>query len=149
MGNFFDIEYVVFDMNGTISVDGEIPEDVATLLQELAKHVEVYIITSDTFGTAEKLALKGVEVIVLDPTLSASVQKKEWIEKLGADNTVAVGNGYNDHLMLERAALGIAVCWKEGASLTALEMADIVVTSPVDAINLLLNPVKIKATLRD
>ncbi len=148
-GSVYRVENVVFDMNGTLSVDGVIPEDVREMLVELARRVRVYIVTSDTFGTAEKLDIPGVEVVVLDPKGSASVQKKEWIERLGPERTVAVGNGYNDHLMLERACLGIGVCWREGASLAALEMADVVVFSPQDAIGLLLNPLRIKATTRD
>ncbi len=148
-GERYSIEYVVFDMNGTLSVDGTISDEIKSLLEELAAKVKVYILTSDTFNTAKNLHIEGVEVVVLDATRSASVQKKEFVETLDPEKTVAVGNGYNDHLMLERAAVGIAVCWREGACVSALEMADVVVTSPKDAIELLLHPLRLKATTRD
>ena len=143
------VENVIFDMNGTLTVDGVMPERVKMLLEELARRVRVYIVTSDTFGVASTYRIPGVEIVVLDASRSASVQKKEWVERLGADRTAAVGNGYNDHLMLEKAALGIAVCWKEGLCRSALETADVVVASPEDALELLLKPIRIKATTRD
>ncbi len=143
------VENVVFDMNGTLTVDGVMPDRIRELLEELAGKVKVYIVTSDTFGVASTYKIPGVEVVVLDSNRSASVQKKEWVERLGADRTVAVGNGYNDHLMLKRAVLGIAVCWREGLCRSALETADIVVASPEDALELLLKPIRIKATTRD
>lgn len=143
------IENVVFDMNGTLSVDGNIPEGVLNLLGELSGRVNVYILTSDTFGTASKLNLPKVTVKILDPNRSASVQKQEFVRELGSDKTAAVGNGYNDHLMLKEAVLGVAVCWREGAYSGVFECADIVVTSPEDAIGLFLNPLRVKATTRD
>ena len=148
-GERIEAENVVFDLNGTLAVDGRIPENIKGLLSELSNEARVFILTSDTFGTAKDLGIEGIEVIVLDPKRSASIQKREWIEKLGPERTVAVGNGYNDHLMLSAARLGIAVCWREGACLSALEAADIVVTNPEDAIELLLKPARIKATTRD
>ncbi len=148
-GRVFRIENVLFDMNGTLSVDGSVPERVRRLLGELAGRVRVLVLTSDTFGTARSLRIPGVEVVVLDASRSASVQKREWVERLGPDRTAAVGNGFNDHLMLSAACLGIAVCWREGASVSALETADVVVASPEDAIGLLLNPLRVKATTRD
>ena len=64
------------------------------------------------------------------------------------DKVVAIGNGNNDALMLKAAKLGIAVCLKEGCSRRAIEAAQIFVTSPVDAVDLLLSPKRLIATLR-
>lgn len=145
----YELEFAVFDLNGTLALDGVVSENVKHLLSELARRMKVYILTSDTFGTASSLNIPGVEVITLPPDKSASFEKKRWIEELGAERCVAIGNGYNDHLMLEKAALSIAVCWREGACGLSLEVADIVVGSPEAAIELLLNPKRIVATLRD
>jgi soluble P-type ATPase len=50
--------------------------------------------------------------------------------------------------MLKEAAIGIAIIQKEGASFQALNNADIVCTSIKDALELVENPIRIKATLR-
>jgi soluble P-type ATPase len=50
--------------------------------------------------------------------------------------------------MLRAAKLGIAVCLKEGCSKRATEAAQIFVKSPLDAIDLLLSPKRLIATLR-
>jgi soluble P-type ATPase len=50
--------------------------------------------------------------------------------------------------MLKEARIGIAVCLEEGCSRDAVVSADILVTSPVHALDLLLNEKRLKATLR-
>jgi len=61
---------------------------------------------------------------------------------------VALGNGNNDALMLRATRLGIAVCLREGCSKKAIEASQILVKSPIDAIDLLLLPKRLIATLR-
>jgi soluble P-type ATPase len=51
-------------------------------------------------------------------------------------------------MMLEAAALGIAVCGAEGAAAHVLQAGDIVVGRIVDALDLLLHPKRLMATLR-
>ena len=70
------------------------------------------------------------------------------VDRLGAAGCVAIGNGANDVPMLERAALGIAVIGPEGASGRALAAADVVCRSVVEALDLLLDPRLLVATLR-
>ncbi len=147
-GRCFQIENIVFDLNGTLGEEGRLSPEVKKLLVELAELVKIYIVTSDTFGTAKSLDVPA-EIIALDGKKSASVEKKRWIQRLGADKTAAVGNGYNDHLMLKEAVLGICVIGREGACSLSIETSDIVVTDIRDAISLFLNPKRIVATLRD
>ena len=59
-----------------------------------------------------------------------------------------MGNGRNDRLMLDEAALGVVVVQREGAAVETLLAADVVCQSIVDALDLLLNPLRLKATLR-
>jgi soluble P-type ATPase len=61
---------------------------------------------------------------------------------------VAIGNGRNDTLMLQQAALGIAVMQTGGAATTALLAGDVVTPGIVDALDLLIHPDRLKATLR-
>ncbi len=74
--------------------------------------------------------------------------KLAYVEGLGCDHTVAIGNGRIDTLMLEASALGIAVVLDEGAALKAVMAADVCCNSIVSALELLLNPLRLVATLR-
>ena len=79
---------------------------------------------------------------------NTSRQKLELVRKLGAGSTIAIGNGANDAEMLKGAAIWIAVIGREGASAKALQAADVVVKDIGDALNCLLNPQRLVATLR-
>jgi len=70
------------------------------------------------------------------------------LEKLGASQTVAFGNGANDALMLRKACLGICVMHGEGTSLQALLASDVLAASAEEALDLLLKPARLVATLR-
>ena len=69
-------------------------------------------------------------------------------EKPAEGKVVAVGNGANDAAMLHKASLGIAVLGGEGLALACLTAADIVVPDIGAALDLLLQPRRILATLR-
>ncbi len=143
-----EIEYFVTDFSGTLSEDGVLLPGVRDALNELALKVSVHVLTSDTFGAARR-ELEGVrcELHILKDGDHVR-QKEEYVRKLGARQVAALGNGANDVLMLGAAALSIAVCLKEGCAARAMEAADILVTSPLDAVGLLLNPKRLVASLR-
>jgi soluble P-type ATPase len=71
-----------------------------------------------------------------------------YVQQLGPDHVIAFGNGINDTSMLRLAMLGIAVLTTEGVAIRALQAADVLVHSPLDAIDLLLKPKRLIATLR-
>ncbi|MDP2299385.1 MAG: ATPase P, partial [Actinomycetota bacterium] len=75
-------------------------------------------------------------------------QKRDLLRELGAERTVAIGNGANDALMLGEAAVGIVVIGAEGAAAGAVRAADVVVTDIGDALALLSDPRRLVATLR-
>ena len=104
--------------------------------------------TADTFGTAGK-ELEGVdcEVHMLSGA-DHDRQKEGFVISLGSAGVIAIGNGNNDRKMLKTAKIGVAVCLKEGCAADAVQSADILTTSAVDALELLLNPRRMKATLR-
>lgn len=62
---------------------------------------------------------------------------------------LCVGNGFNDIPMFKEAILSIAVIEGEGASGKLIVHADIVVRSILEAIEIILNKNKMKATLRN
>ena len=74
--------------------------------------------------------------------------KLNYIEGLGADKVVAIGNGANDAGMLEKAALGIFVIGPEGSAVETLLKADVVVQNIGAALELLIYSKRLIATLR-
>lgn len=144
----YDITHVVLDMNGTLALDGQVLEGVAERLASLGDVANVAVITADTHGGASRLRDDlALQVAVIDKGDEAE-QKVEFLRRLGAEHAVAIGNGANDALMLAESAVGICVLGGEGASLSALQAADVVVADIRDALDLLLKPPRLVATLR-
>jgi soluble P-type ATPase len=75
-------------------------------------------------------------------------QKRSYVEGLGAETVVAIGQGANDALMLKAAAIGICVLSMEGAAAETLLASDIVVPDIFAAFDLLDKPLRIVASLR-
>lgn len=143
-----DITHVVLDMNGTLGVDGELTDGVAERVSRLRTAFALVMITADTHGGAAKVRRElGIETVLVEPGGEAE-QKLEFVRSLGADHVIAIGNGANDVLMLKESVIGICVIGAEGAATAALLAADIVVMSIRDALDLLLTPQRLVATLR-
>ncbi|WP_022853207.1 HAD family hydrolase [Thermodesulfatator atlanticus] len=146
---FLKLKHLVFDFNGTLAVDGKPKTGVKEKLNELAKTFEIHVITADTFGKAKKALLDvDVKIHILPPGEKHDELKLKYVEELGPKQVAAIGNGENDALMLAEAALGIAVLMEEGLSKEAFLAADILVKDINDALDLFLNPLRLKATLR-
>ena len=142
------LDHLVLDYNGTLAFDGRLLSGVADLLGLLAEHLRIHIITADTFCSVHQaFAGAAVTVHVLSPG-SEEEGKAEYVRRLGSMSSVCIGNGRNDRRMLGEAGLGIAVLGREGAAIQALLAADLVIPSIVDALDLLLHPKRITATLR-
>ncbi len=143
------LEYLVLDYNGTIAIDGNIIEGVQERITKLSKVLKIYVLTADTFGSVER-NLSGVpcSVYILPGKSSHTEEKADFIIGLGKEKTVAIGNGSNDLKMIEKAALGIAVIQAEGASARTIMSADIILPDILSALDLLINPLRIVATLR-
>ena len=144
----FHLEHLFLDYNGTLALDGRLLSGVAERLTALAVSVQIHVLTADTFGTARsEFDSVKCELVVLQSG-DEERQKADHLERVGADVSVAIGNGRNDREMLARAALAIAVLGTEGLAAEAFAVADIVVPDPVSALDLLLYPQRIVATLR-
>jgi P-type E1-E2 ATPase len=140
---------LVLDYNGTLAYDGRLMEGVRERLENLGRQLQVYILTADTFGTVQA-QLEGIpcQVAIISRENQAEA-KLHYVEKLGGDSAVCIGNGRNDRLMLQAAGLGIAVIQGEGAAPVTIMAADVVTSSIIDALDLLINPLRLTATLRD
>ena len=119
--------------------------EVIDALRGLSEHLSIHLLTANTHGSAIYLeADLGFPLHLI----SKGEEKTRYVQHLGPERVVATGNGTNDVGMLRLAAIGIAVMTSEGIAARALQAADIIVSSPLDAINLLLKPKRLIATLR-
>jgi soluble P-type ATPase len=143
------LKHIVLDYNGTIACDGKLLPKVVKLLNRLSEQLSIHIITADTFGNVHEQLKELPYALEILPSEKQAYHKLEFVLKLNPDHVVSIGNGRNDQLMLKSSALGIAVIGEEGASYTTFLAADIICNSTLDAINLLLNPKRIVATLRN
>ncbi len=142
------LSFLVLDYNGTIACNGHLIPGVRDRLEALSKNLAIHILTADTFGSVQK-EMTGIpcEVLVIGKE-NQTQAKADYVRQLEAQKTVSVGNGRNDALVLKEAGLGIAVIQEEGAAVETLLAADIVAHSILDALDLLLHPLRLTATLR-
>ena len=131
-----------------MAIDGILLDGIRENLCLLAKNVEIFVITADTFGRIqEQMAHLPVKIIILEQA-DQDIQKQQFVEQLGKKGTVAIGNGLNDALMLSGSELGIGVIQREGAAFETLRSADIVMHNILDALDLFTHPGRLIATLR-
>ena len=142
------LHHLVMDYNGTLARDGDIIDGVAERLSALSADLTLHVVTADTFGKARD-QLQGIaaELLIL-PENGQEKRKLEYVSALGASACVCIGNGRNDRLMLREAALGIVVINAEGCAIEAHASADVACASIADALDLLLHPRRLIATLR-
>lgn len=141
-------EHLVLDFNGTLACDGILDVGVRELLVELSRDLAIHVLTADTHGNAAD-ACRGLPcALAVLPEGDQDVAKRDYVRGLGAERTVCVGNGRNDRLMVREAVVGIAVIGGEGASAETMLGADVVCGNIRDALNLLLYPKRLIATLR-
>lgn len=141
------LHHLILDYNGTIAEDGNIIESIRPRLDALSRDLSIYVITADTHGTAAKKC-DGLPLQVLTfPTTEVGKIKAEEAQKLGG-GVITIGNGFNDIQMSDVADLSICVIGREGCCGALLMHTDVVVTSIEDALDLLLIPGRLRATLR-
>lgn len=144
-----ELKNIVFDYNGTIAIDGELIEGVQTYIDELSSIFDFYVITADTYGSVEQqLQNTKCKVIKIEKDFQ-DIKKLDFIKKIGSANTLSVGNGRNDRLMLKESILGIGILQDEGICTETLMNSDILVKSIFDVFEFLENKNRLVATLRN
>jgi P-type E1-E2 ATPase len=136
------------DVNGTLAIDGILIGGLAERIASVRDRLQVHLLTADTHGRQEEidrqLNLTATRLAAGDE----QQQKRSYVEKIGAEYVVAVGQGANDAAMLKAAGLGICVMSQEGTAIETLLAADMVVPTILAAFDLLDNPLRLVATLR-
>jgi P-type E1-E2 ATPase len=142
------LEYLVLDVNGTIARDGELIPGVKERLGRLGELLEIWLVSADTQGTLATLALDLKVRVQRLQAGDEATQKAALVDELGPDQVVAIGNGANDAAMLRCATLGIAVLGGEGLAADCMAAADAIAPDIGAALDLLLRPRRLLATLR-
>ena len=142
------LQHLVLDMNGTLARDGILLPGVKERLDQLKPLLTIHLITADTHGGGQEAA-RMLEIVFhkMNPG-PGGPQKLALVQNLGPQHVVAIGNGGNDALMLQESALGIAVNGSEGMAVAALLAADVYIPQIDEALELLLHPDRLRATLR-
>ena len=142
------LQHLVSDVNGTLALDGHLIPGVSSALTALGDHLQLHLLTADTHGRQstidDQLGLHAVRI----PEGAESQTKAEYVIKLGAETVVAIGQGNNDTGMLREASIGIALLSYEGLAYGALQNADVLATDILSALDLLMHPIRLVATLR-
>jgi P-type E1-E2 ATPase len=143
-----ELEYLVFDVNGTLAVDGLLLDGVTRAIKSLRDRLEVHLLTADTHGRQQAIDRQlNLQAVRVQPG-SEAVQKADYVCKLGSQRVAAIGQGANDSAMLKEAALGICVLSVEGTAVETLLAADLVVPDIFAAFDLLEKPLRVVASLR-
>lgn len=142
------IGHLVTDVNGTLALDGVLPDGLAKRIGLLRDRLQIHLLTADTHGRQSvidgQLNLTAVRIT----GGNEAQQKADYVKNLGANFVVAIGQGANDALMLKEAALGICVLSKEGVATETLLAADLLVPDIFSALDLLEKPLRLIASLR-
>ncbi|MGH3320463.1 MAG: HAD hydrolase family protein [Streptosporangiaceae bacterium] len=140
------LDHLLLDVNGTLTDRGGLIRGVADRVARAGSLLDVRLLSADTYGTLADVA-QEVGAVAAE-RVHTGADKKAAATRLGPATCAAIGNGTNDTELLRTVALGIAVLGPEGASSRALAAADVVCGSIADALDLLLDPRALTATLR-
>jgi len=142
------IENIVLDLNGTISQGGKVSRGTKTRIAHLASNASLFVLTADTRGNVRRL-LDGFQVEIKILTSKSEKQEKgDFVRSLGNEKVAYIGNGANDELAMKKPGLSICVMGKEGCYTPTALNSHIIVPTINDALDLLLFPERIVATLR-
>jgi P-type E1-E2 ATPase len=144
----FRIECLILDLNGTIALDGKLIRGVKERIIALSTKAQVIVATADTNKNAELLLRDLPVALCRIEEAGEGEQKARLVREKGESSTVCLGNGSNDVLMLKESAVGICIVGREGASSEAMTASDLVIPHINDALDLFLQPHRLRATLR-
>jgi soluble P-type ATPase len=142
------LQHLVLDVNGTLAMDGVLLDRISRPLTVLRDRLTIHLISDDTYGQQETIdKALNLRSTRLNPGDEAE-QKANFVNRLGAQRVVAIGQGANDAGMLREAGLGIAILSPEGLARQSLETADLLVSDIYVALDLLEHPDRLVSALR-
>ena len=140
------INTIILDLNGTLSVNGQISDDAKKLIKEIkTKGVEIVLFTGDQRGTADSLCS---ELGITFQKCKNSQEKAAASKKFPKETTAAIGNARIDIGTFENAIVSIATLQAEGIHTGILAHVDIVVPSIENALELFLDADSFASTMK-
>ncbi len=142
-----EIDSILIDFEGTLASDRRVHPKAKDKINLLSKRAKIYILTKGEKEDVEEVLKKVKAEIIYLIEGKSSQQKLDLLRQMGANRTVAIGNGVDDVPMIEEAGFGICVLGKEGTFSEAMKKADVVFMNILDALDFLLKPLRQRATL--
>jgi soluble P-type ATPase len=141
-----DLKTVILDVSGTLAVDGRLVDGVKSRiakLQSLGFHIVFFTdnARNDADGIAEFLDIQW------RPAATAA-DKLHEARALGLEYCVFIGNGRDDLELMKAVKLGIVTLQAEGVAEETFQAGDVVVLTINDALDLMIEPERLIATLR-
>ena len=145
-GETIEINTIVLDLNGTLTVKGILSKETAELIQQLQEQgLRLVLISGDIRGTAKDIADKLGMELYLGKT---SDEKAEQMQQFTKETTAAIGNARIDIGTFKNAKIAIATLQAEGIHTGILPFVDILVPTINDALRLFLDKKSLEGTLR-
>ncbi len=144
--SLINIDTIVLDLNGTLSVDGKVADSTKKLLAQLRDlNYRLVLLSGDIRGNASLIA----KTLGLELYLAAdSSEKARQMQRFNKETTAAIGNARIDIGTFENAVLSIATLQNEGIHTQILDYVDVLVPSIDADLNLFINTKSLEATLR-
>src|SRR5258708_12244428 len=112
-----ELQHAVFDVNGTLAVDGIPIPGVVDRLKALGEHLSLHALTAGTHGNiAELERVLGFPLHII----ASGEEKLHYVEQLGPAHVIAFVNGMNDVGMLRLAAFGVPILPLQATAIPSL-----------------------------
>ena len=141
-----EIKTIILDLNGTLSVAGNVPDGVKNQLKQLkSRGFKVLFFTGNTRNDADELAA-GLDI---EWKLAKNAEDKRNLAlDLDPDTCVSIGNGLIDLELMKTVKLRIVTLQAEGAHIQTILNSDIVIPTINDALDLFIDEQRLIATMR-
>jgi len=141
-----EIDTLVVDSNGTLTINGEIVAGVMERIHRLQSlGVDVVMISSDQRGNARNIALSsGITYY----EAANSREKEDVLLSLESRNVAAIGNARIDIGLFVQSIVSIATLQKEGIHKDIIDHVDVIVPCINDALDFFLDEDTFIATMK-
>lgn len=141
-----EIKTIILDLNGTLSVGGNIVDGSDKLLAKLKEAgFRIVLFTGNTRNDADQIC----QQLGIEWRLAKNAEDKQHLaHEFESSSCVSIGNGLIDLQLMKAVALRIVTLQAEGVHVQTMLNSDIIVPSFIDALELLLDPQRLIATLR-
>lgn len=145
-GKKLTLNKIVLDLNGTLTVKGELLKGVKEKITKLRKlGFEIFILSGDARGNAKTIAKK----LNVDCLIAINSKEKAKIMKtLNPKECVAIGNARIDIGMFKNAKIRILTLQAEGIHAKTIPYVDIIIPSILDALDLFIDKNSFLATMK-